>query len=648
MHQQRRFSPTHTDAVGWLNPAEEATITQAYCFFVLDEFLQTNITQSFLQHIDDNLDIVRRAGKKCILRFAYTEDYSDDNGNGIPDVLDEDSVDSEPELPQLVAHIEQLAPILTENVDVIALLQAGFIGIWGEWYYTDHFIDDPSRPWNISENQFSRRRQVVDALLDALPSTRMIALRYPRLKQEMYSRTTALDAGEAHLGTTMARIGFHNDAFINTYGDSGTFSSDADRTYLQTESTYVTMGGEVNSPGTTSNPDAAALPRTCANVVSEMTAYHWSYINTDYHIPTLTAWHNEGCIHTASDISNSVLDRLGYRFRLTQGTYPDSTSIGQSFSFEIKLVNEGFAAPYNPREVYLVLKHNRTAETFSFKLSVDPRKWWAGGTSHTINETIRLNNEMAPGDYQLYLHLPDPQTTLENDPRYAIRLANQHMWADATWDGRNNLLHTMTIARDVPQDTATVAYYMSSSTGGSVNGIRFADEDILAFDPLTHQWAIYFDGSDVGLRKWDVNAFYIMDNGDILLSFNKPKSIDGVTYDDSDIALFEPTSLGSRTRGTFDMYLDGSDVRLTTGGEDIDAIGFTPDGDLVISTLGTAKVGFTARDEDLIRFNATRFGNNTLGTWERYFDGSDIKLSAKAEDGSDSSQYNRELSGQQQ
>jgi len=174
--------------------------------------------------------------------------------------------------------------------------------------------------------------------------------------------------------------------------------------------------------------------------------------------------------------------------------------------------------------------------------------------------------------------------------------------------------------------------YVSSTTGGRADTVSFADEDILRLNPETGQWNMYFDGSDVGLRGWDVNAFHIMDNDDVLMSLNRPKTIDGVAYADTDIIRFSPTSYGIDTAGSFSMYLDGSDVSLTTSGEDIDAISFAPNGDLVISTLGTAKVGFTAKDEDMIRFTAKSIGNDTSGTWSPYVDGSDIGLTTSAED----------------
>ena len=94
---------------------------------------------------------------------------------------------------------------------------------------------------------------------------------------------------------------------------------------------------------------------------------------------------------------------------------------------------------------------------------------------------------------------------------------------------------------------------------------------------------------------------------------------------------FVPTSLGATTAGAFQWYFDGSDVGLTTDNEDIDVLALTPDGKLVISTIGAFSVtGASGEDEDLVAFTATRLGATTTGAWAMYFDGSDVQLSQAA------------------
>lgn len=439
-----------TNAITWLSAAEQGTITQIYCLFYLDTFLRSDISSAYLQHIRANLAAIRSAGRKCILRFAYTWDDTDvlggkdedgnDIGDDIPDILQDASRDTEPDLPRLLVHIGQLKPILQEYADVIAVLQAGFIGIWGEWYYTDHFVDNPAIPEAISVAQYSRRKQVAQALLDALPASRMVALRYPLLKKEMFGRSIPIRAGEAFTNTPLARLAFHNDAFLNSFQDSGTFQSDADRTYLQAESLYLSMGGEINAP-------YGNVPsRNCADAIREMGKYHWSYINTDYYIPALESWKSNGCIHNTSAITSSILDRLGYRFVLKRGIYPTSAKPGGKLSIRIELTNDGFAAPYNKRSVYLVLRNTTTATTsYSALLPDDPRRWLAGTQTHILSRTITLPVTLPVGNYALYLHLADPAANLRNQPAYAIRLANASMWTVAGWNGMNNLRHTLQV-----------------------------------------------------------------------------------------------------------------------------------------------------------------------------------------------------------
>jgi len=181
--------------------------------------------------------------------------------------------------------------------------------------------------------------------------------------------------------------------------------------------------------------------------------------------------------------------------------------------------------------------------------------------------------------------------------------------------------------------TSTSSLYFSSSSSGYVGGVSFRDEDILAFNPSNKRWSLYFDGSDVGLSNRDVNAFHVQSDGNILFSLDSPQRLGGIYYDDSDVIKFTASSLGASTRGSFSMYFDGSDVSLTSSNEDIDAIAVLSNGDLVLSTIGTAWVsGATARDEDMLRFRKTQYGNNTRGSWSLYLDGSDIGLTTYAED----------------
>ncbi len=160
-----------------------------------------------------------------------------------------------------------------------------------------------------------------------------------------------------------------------------------------------------------------------------------------------------------------------------------------------------------------------------------------------------------------------------------------------------------------------------------------ANEDIVQYDSATGLWSRYFDGSDVGLAAARIDAFACLPGGDILMSFDAPFNVPGMTgapsgtlADDSDIVRFTPTSLGANTAGSFSFYFDGSDVGLTTADEDIDALAVDALGRLLISISGSGSVsGVTGiQDEDIVRFDPTSLGSATAGTWSRVTDSSDI------------------------
>jgi hypothetical protein len=170
--------------------------------------------------------------------------------------------------------------------------------------------------------------------------------------------------------------------------------------------------------------------------------------------------------------------------------------------------------------------------------------------------------------------------------------------------------------------------YVSSTSGGAAGGVTFTDEDILRYDTGSRRWSVFFDGSAFGLGGTDLDAFTLLPDGSILFSLDAPFTVPGPgKVDDSDVIRFSPVT------GSFSWYVDGSDLGLTTNGEDIDGIGIGSDGRLLLSTLGTANVsGLTAADEDLLELRLTNPGATTAGTWTLAFDGSDVALSATSED----------------
>ena len=167
-------------------------------------------------------------------------------------------------------------------------------------------------------------------------------------------------------------------------------------------------------------------------------------------------------------------------------------------------------------------------------------------------------------------------------------------------------------------------------TLGSLAGVQ--KKDVVSFDGT--DYTMVFDGSDLALGGVRLDAVARLSAGSLLMSFATPLTLPGVgAVDDSDVVRFDATSLGTTTAGTFTMWLHGSDVGLTTDGEDIDAVALLADGRVLLSTQGWAVVpGLKGvPGQDILAFTPIALGSTTTGSFAYYLDGSDVGLSTSTE-----------------
>ncbi|HMT21525.1 MAG TPA: hypothetical protein PKE20_09830, partial [Promineifilum sp.] len=174
--------------------------------------------------------------------------------------------------------------------------------------------------------------------------------------------------------------------------------------------------------------------------------------------------------------------------------------------------------------------------------------------------------------------------------------------------------------------------YLSARVAGTVGGVTYDTNDILAYIPETDSWSLYFDGGDVGITS-NLNAFSLLDDGSILLTPRTRANLATIGWvEPQDIVRFTPTALGPNTAGSFSFFLDGSDVGLFLSNEAINGISFTPAGRLVITTYGSATVPgpggqpITVDGNSMLLFQANTLGTGTSGYWELFLDGSAFDL----------------------
>jgi hypothetical protein len=381
----------------------------AYTRVQLNDCRTSPIPQALLANISLGFAKLRAAGLKAVVRFQY------DEAGGRDATKD-----------QILAHIEQLKPILRQNSHLIATLQAGFIGAWAEWHSSVNGHDENT----------AAKSAILLALLDAVPDCH-VQIRTPKHKADIFGSSFPMNESAAFSSNRYARVGHLNDAFLGSDDDLGTYpwnAVDYWKSLVSSETRFVPMGGEVLY-----NP-----PRSSGvNAIAEMARLHFSFLNQDYQREVIDSWQQDG---TYPEIRR----RLGYRFVMRTASVAVSVQRGQNLPLSLQLENVGFAAMYNPRPIWLVLSNG--LGRYQLPLTgpaTDPRRWLPGAIIR-LDAQVPIPSAVAPGTYQLSLWLPDPHSDLRSDARYAVRFANQGTWNANSGENTLGISTIVTPAAPVP------------------------------------------------------------------------------------------------------------------------------------------------------------------------------------------------------
>jgi hypothetical protein len=381
-------------------------MTLAYAPVRLDAYRAAPLPMALLDSLTAGFADARTAGIKVILRFVYNDAMGD------PDAP----------LAQIQAHLAQLAPALAANADVIAVMQAGFIGAWGEWHDSTNGLDDPAD-----------RLAVLTAILGALPPKLSTQVRTPMFKNDAYGGPLA--AANAFDGSPASRVGHHNDCFLASDDDAGTYAAPIDmwKAFVADEGRFTPVGGETC---------ALDAPRTdCPTALAELASLHWSFLNSLWEPNVIAAWAAQGC-------KDQIAAELGYHIDLDSASFESSVAPGGVLHLTVQLTNVGDAAMFNARPVYVTLDNPGMGWAAPLDpIAVDPRRW-EPGLPITFSAKLRVPATAALGPHRLGLWLPDSDPGLRlptNAGFYSVRLAN------ATWLSPFNILtSTFTVDPSAP------------------------------------------------------------------------------------------------------------------------------------------------------------------------------------------------------
>lgn len=400
----------------------ESDKTLVLTIFYLPYYIESDLTSGVTDDIDAVFSNVRAAGKKAIVRFAYTWDGA------------EDDIAHEASYNQVKSHIASLKTVLTDNADVIYVVQAGFLGTWGEWYYTGSdfkftrkLADYTSvEPWNHCSD-------VITELLKAVPSSRQVALRTPHYKSyHLYPANPGnYDLISSWDGTSdNERLALHNDAFLADATDMGTFLTPADRNLWINQSPWLAVGGE-NGFVDAANPTYCSLDAALETIGN----YHYSYLNDAQSNNKIVKYWLD------NDVFPIIRKALGYRLVLNSAKVTGSAwTSGTSLNFKLNISNTGSASVIYPRPCKLVLIHNGTATLLKDMIDVEDIRNIRPGNNFTYDFNVSLPQDVYTGD-KLAIWMPDSDPNgngLDAIPAYSIRLSSSGI----TWENGYNVFYT--------------------------------------------------------------------------------------------------------------------------------------------------------------------------------------------------------------
>ncbi|CAF3827612.1 unnamed protein product [Rotaria sp. Silwood1] len=324
-----------------------------------------------------------------------------------------------------------MKPIYNEYEDVIIAVEMGMFGPWGEMHSSKHSTTNTELYHPIKT---SALKLVHVAYMSALPTTRSVLVRRPYYIRQIFNNDEPLMPDEAYGNTPKARTGYHNDAYLYSQSDGGTFSHgwsrDQELAFINKMTRYTFFGGEsFGTPNDTYN--------NANNALLESKQQHMTYLHRDYKESIYNAW--------GSLVKNDFTRKLGYQFELKSLSYSQPVVSGGTLDLHLKLQNTGFAAMHLNRPVNLILDNGKTGNEhirYQTSLSVDPRTWTPEAGIISIHYNLHIPVTVKAGTWQLLLALPDASTRLKDDVRYAVRFANNEVW---NADGTNLLIKAIPI-----------------------------------------------------------------------------------------------------------------------------------------------------------------------------------------------------------
>ena len=413
------------------------------------EDITGKLPEALLEDLQAGLDAVREAGLKIILNPGYAWSWS-------PPIIENWELIKE--------HIRQLCAVISKNADVVIAFEAGVIGRWGEWHITEENPGIYETNAHIYETKSKEgayfRYELVKLILDSLPDSVLLSLRYPVFIMEMkYLAANPPEGQQALSAAQIDRLGFHNNSFMVEPGDWGSYSTYGQSVWWAKESGWaksnipandevrgwmygwrtssggnMMMGGEVEwSEATDWGFEGTLLYEQSLpplRVLSDLADLHTTHMSTDYNPIHIELWRETALPPSElgepeENVYGRMGRKLGYRLRLVRAEFTTAQLPGGEFKMSAGIANDGYAAIVRARPAFVVLDDGNNRCDIPLD-EIDTRLWMPG--EHTLEIAFALPADMPKGIYDVALWLPDMSENLRMRPAYSVRFANKNMW----------------------------------------------------------------------------------------------------------------------------------------------------------------------------------------------------------------------------
>ncbi len=365
------FKPGETP-LGFLDAQRElyrntpVSLVQLYVY--LTEYCKKPLDEKAFEQLAAYLDALRKRGLRAVLRFAY--EFETDRKTG-------------PTSHRIYSHLEQIQQWFSENEglvrETVAVVQAGIIGVWGEWH-TARFMHN--------------QKKVLLKICDAVPAFLPIQVRMQMFKDRIRKSPQA------------KRIGYHDDFLVGAYHKWNTpadapgtenfrlFEEEAKYTYNDGEMPWgrdkthrdgFIDGYEMMTACTQRSLSTLSLVHNYIEENGQYNAVRWqkemlSAVRVrELGCPCTAAYFTENGAALERSVFDYLTDHLGYQIAVREIAAAQTENGRQTVT--VKISNNGFALPYGFTKLQLhIFRKDGSEQSYPFT-DYAPEKLLGGKTA---------------------------------------------------------------------------------------------------------------------------------------------------------------------------------------------------------------------------------------------------------------------------